>query len=99
METLLKSISRAEWIGLLYLLIINLIALGAMRKDKFKAKNSKWRISENSLIFLAVFGGSFGELLGMLWFKHKTNKKKFYLGIPLIYLLQRPILFYFIQKF
>lgn len=99
METLLKSISRAEWIGLLYLLIINLIALGAMRKDKVKAKNSKWRISENSLIFLAVFGGSFGELLGMLWFKHKTNKKKFYLGIPLIYLLQRPILFYFIQKF
>ncbi len=99
MEILLKSISRAEWIGLLYLLIINLIALGAMRKDKVKAKNSKWRISENSLIFLAVFGGSFGELLGMLWFKHKTNKKKFYLGIPLIYLLQRPILFYFIQKF
>lgn len=96
---ILNQISRAEWVIISYLVIINCITLWTMQLDKRKAKKTKWRISENSLIFLAIFGGSFGELLGMLWFKHKTNKKKFYLGVPIIYLLQRPILFYFIQKF
>ena len=53
-----------------------------------KAKKGSWRISEATLLILAVIGGSIGALLGMKVWHHKTMHKKFKYGLPLILLAQ-----------
>ena len=40
------------------------------------------------LLGLAVLGGSVGAYFGMKGFRHKTRKAKFYIGIPVIFMLQ-----------
>ena len=56
--------------------------------DKSRARRGKWRISEKTLIGIAVIGGSIGALLGMLVFHHKTKHWYFRFGIPAILLIQ-----------
>lgn len=73
---------------LVYLLIINAAGFVLMLADKRRAKKKLWRIPEARLIALALFGGSMGVLAGMYAFHHKTRKKKFTVGIPLILLFQ-----------
>ena len=70
------------------LLALNLITFIIYGIDKFKAKKAKWRISEATLILLAVIGGSIGAWLGLQVWRHKTQHKKFYIGIPMILTLQ-----------
>ena len=76
------------YIVLVYLAVINVLTFFLYGIDKFKAKHSKWRISEATLIWLSVFGGSVGAWLGMKAWHHKTQHKKFKYGIPLILLAQ-----------
>lgn len=71
-----------------YLLIVNIIAFFLYGLDKWKAIHHKWRVSEHTLLFLAVVGGSVGAWVGMQVYKHKTQKMKFRLGIPIIFLVQ-----------
>ncbi|SCW65160.1 hypothetical protein SAMN02910456_02373 [Ruminococcaceae bacterium YRB3002] len=71
-----------------YLLIINIIAFIVYGVDKSKAKNGKWRISEFTLILLAVLGGALGAGIGMLVWHHKTRKPKFYITVPVLLVLQ-----------
>ena len=73
---------------LAYLFLINAAGFILMLVDKWKAKKNKWRISEKTLITVAVIGGSFGSLLGMYTFRHKTQHSKFTIGIPVILTLQ-----------
>lgn len=81
------------YIGL-YLLIINLAGFISMAVDKSKARRNKWRIPEATLFLFAIFGGSIGCLLGMNVFHHKTQKPKFYIGIPIILAVQILIVLY-----
>lgn len=69
-------------------LALNLLTFIIYGIDKLKAKNAKWRISEATLIVLAVIGGSIGAWLGLQVWRHKTQHKKFYIGIPVILILQ-----------
>ena len=73
---------------MIYLLTVNALAFLLMLIDKQKAKKHLWRIPEATLMLSAAIGGSIGALLGMYTFRHKTRKPKFYIGIPLILLLQ-----------
>ena len=66
--------------------------------DKWKAKKGSWRISEVTLLLLAVLGGSIGALLGMKVWHHKTMHKKFKYGLPLILLAQIALIYLIIQK-
>ena len=66
--------------------------------DKMKAKRSKWRIREASLLLLAVLGGSIGALLGMKVWHHKTMHKKFKYGVPAILIVQMAIIGYLLMK-
>lgn len=66
------------------LLAFNLITFVIYGIDKLKAKKSKWRISEAALLLLALFGGSVGAWLGLKVWRHKTQHKKFYIGIPVL---------------
>ena len=63
----------------IYLVIINLISLIVYGIDKWLAKRKSLRISERSLFLFGFFGGALGALIGMLLFRHKTKKVKFYL--------------------
>lgn len=83
-----------------YLLCISIIGFLSMGIDKHKAKKGTYRISEKTLLLIAVFGGSIGSLLGMKFFHHKTLHKKFTIGIPAILVLQILCIFslYYLYK-
>ena len=76
----------------IYLLFINVIAFFIYGIDKRRARKGQWRISENTLLGVAFLGGSVGALFGMSVFHHKTRKKKFNLGVPMILVMQVVIL-------
>ena len=73
---------------LYYLIVINIVTFLIYGIDKWKAKQGSWRISEATLLMLAVIGGSIGALLGMKVWRHKTQHKKFKYGLPLILIIQ-----------
>lgn len=72
----------------LYLLLINAVGFVIMLIDKRRAQKNLWRISESTLLTVAILGGSIGSYAGMKVFRHKTRKPKFSIGIPVILLLQ-----------
>lgn len=84
---------------IIYLLFINLIGLLVMYIDKKKAKYGKWRIPEKTLLIVALLGGSIGTIIGMYWFRHKTQKIKFTLGFPTILISEIIIITYFLIKY
>ena len=71
-----------------YFLIMNLVAFSMFGSDKSKAKKQKTRISEKKLLKLCILGGAIGGFIGMLCFNHKTRKKRFYIFVPIIFVLQ-----------
>ena len=81
------SVSVSE-IVIMYLAGINVLTFLLFGIDKYKAKRSKWRVSEATLVGFAVVGGSVGAWLGMEVWHHKTQHNKFRFGIPLILLAQ-----------
>ncbi|MBO4903612.1 MAG: DUF1294 domain-containing protein [Lachnospiraceae bacterium] len=80
----------------IYLAVVNIAGFLSMAIDKKKARRNKWRIPEATLFLFALFGGSLGCLLGMRVFHHKTQKPRFYIGIPIIFVIQVLILVYFL---
>lgn len=71
-----------------YFGIINVIAIAVYGWDKLCAIQHKWRVPEKTLLAIAIIGGSFGALLAMSLFHHKTLHLKFKYGVPVILLLQ-----------
>ncbi|KJF25565.1 membrane protein [Clostridium aceticum] len=76
-----------------YLLCINIVGMILMGVDKAKAKKNQWRIQELTFMIMALLGGAIGILIGMVTFHHKQSKKKFYIGIPLLYIINKVIQF------
>ena len=77
-----------------FLLAINIATFLLYGIDKYKAKKSKWRISEATLLTMAAIGGSIGAWAGTLLWHHKTMHKKFKYGIPLISIMQIALVAY-----
>lgn len=71
-----------------YLIVISIVAFILYGIDKYRARRAQWRISEATLLLLAVLGGSVGAWLGMKVWHHKTMHNKFKYGVPLIMLFQ-----------
>ncbi len=67
----------------LYLIGINITSFLIMGLDKLLAIKCKKRVSEHILLTLSTFGGCIGTLFGMLLFRHKIRKPKFYIIIPI----------------
>ena len=83
-----------------YIIIINLVAIIVTINDKSKARKSKWRIPESTLLIISALGGSAAMLITMKKIRHKTKHTKFMIGIPIIIVLQALILgliFYFLK--
>ena len=81
-----------------YLFAINIVSFFIYGIDKYKAKKNKWRISEATLLMIAVIGGSIGAWVGMRIWHHKTMHKKFKYGIPVIIIFQVALAVYLLTN-
>ena len=70
-----------------YLVIINAVSFLLMLIDKEKAKRHKWRIPEIVLLGTCALGGSFGTLMSMYIYRHKTMHVSFTAGVPFMLFL------------
>jgi len=88
-----------EWYQQYYWLVwyiagINLFSFFLYGLDKFRASGGHWRISEKTLFFIALVGGSLGALVGMILFRHKTRKMSFQAVFAIILALQILLLYW-----
>lgn len=74
-------------IFVVYLIFINALAVLLTVTDKRKAVKGKYRISEDCLMTVALIGGAVAEYFTMIVIRHKTQHKKFMIGLPLIIFL------------
>lgn len=78
---------------------VNIIAFIVYGVDKHKARNDSMRISEKTLLILAVLFGAIGAWLGMTTWHHKTKKPKFYITVPVLAILQAALIIYLQYRF
>lgn len=90
--------SKLLTVFLIYLLTLNILSFVLMLVDKYKAQNNHWRVKEWTFVVLSISGGSIGVLIGMVVFRHKTSKKKFYIGIPIIYLANIAVIYMILNR-
>ena len=74
------------------LISVSLTAFAVYGADKAMARRGGDRISERTLLALAVYGGALGAFVGRLAFRHKTNKAHFSAVIIISLLLQAGVL-------
>ena len=84
---------------LLYIVLINIMTFFIYGIDKLKAKKSKWRVPESTLMGMAIIGGSIGAWLGMKVWHHKTLHKRFKYGMPFIIVAQIALCFYLLKEY
>jgi uncharacterized membrane protein YsdA (DUF1294 family) len=84
--------------AVIYLIMINIVGLIIIYKDKEYAKNRQWRIKESTIFLTALLFGSPGVFLGMKKFRHKTKHWQFTLFIPLIFIIQVALIYYLYYK-
>lgn len=77
---------------LIYLVIVNIVTFIIFGIDKYLAVKHRYRIKIATLLGLAFIGGSIGGLAAMYFFRHKTRKKYFTVGIPLMIAVQAAVL-------
>jgi uncharacterized membrane protein YsdA (DUF1294 family) len=65
----------AKWISLF--LALNLTAFSVYFLDKQAARHGRWRVSERTLLMLALVGGSIGAVSAQRLLRHKTRKEPF----------------------
>ncbi len=84
---------------LIYLFVINMIAILSIALDKSAARNGEARVKESSLFVIAAIGGGIGMYIAMRIFHHKTRKNKFMIGIPAMVLTEIGLLIIFYFNF
>ncbi len=80
-----------------YLGLINLLTLLVYGIDKVYARAHAWRISERTLLLLALAGGSPGALAGIYLFRHKNRKSIFLLYFSVILIVQLVLIAYYLS--
>ncbi|OLS03748.1 DUF1294 domain-containing protein [Tissierella creatinophila] len=81
----------------IYFVVINIVSFICFFIDKKRAQKELYRISESFLFNVSIIGGALGSLLGMKAFHHKTKKKKFVIGIPIILIFNILVIIYLEQ--
>ena len=76
------------------LIALNMFAFVCMGFDKALAIKRRWRLSEKFLLSIAMLGGSIGTLAGIFVFRHKTRKKNFMIGVPIMLFVHILIFWY-----
>lgn len=98
-ELIKGPISSAGLGLLLYLGLINSLCFAAFTLDKSRACRKRRRISERTLLLLALAGGCPGGLAAMYLFHHKTKKPRFSYGLWLMLILWLGLLWYLQSRF
>lgn len=88
-------ILSVKHIVLIYFAMINVVAFFVYGIDKWKSQHDRWRVPESMLLGLAAIGGSVGAWLGMKVWHHKTQHKKFKVGVPVMLLIQISLVVWF----
>ena len=60
-----------------YLIVANLAGFLAFAWDKFCAQRGMWRVSEGTLLALALVGGTLGAIAAQQGLRHKSHKEPF----------------------
>ena len=81
-----------------WLAAISLVAAAVTVSDKIRAKKHVRRVPELTLFARAGLGGSVLMFLTMLLIRHKTKHVKFMLGLPIIMVLQAPVLYLLLTR-
>ena len=81
----LAALALAAWLGrvtpifpVVYLMM-STVTLGAYWHDKTSARHGAWRLPENALHLLELFGGWPGALVAQQWLRHKNRKLSYQL--------------------
>lgn len=74
-----------------YLAAINILAWALSAWDKHQARRGGWRVSEATLLLVAALGGSPAMLLTMRHIRHKTRRRKFMWGLPVMLAVQAAV--------
>ncbi len=77
---------------IIYLIIMSIVAIAVTIYDKVIAGSGKRRVPENTLLIIAALGGSVAMYVTMQIIRHKTQHKKFMIGIPVIMVIQAILL-------
>ncbi len=83
---------------IIYICLISLTSIFTTISDKRRARQKKYRVSENTLMLLSALGGSLAMYITMLAIRHKTKHVKFMAGIPLIMVLQAIVILWLNAK-
>jgi uncharacterized membrane protein YsdA (DUF1294 family) len=86
------------YLALAVFAIINLVAFFYIGSDKQRSRDHDPRIKEVNFFVWAIFFGSLGVLLGMVFFHHKTKKFAFIFGISILLLQQLTLIYLLINK-
>ena len=81
----------------IFLILINIITFLLFSIDKHKAERHQWRISEATLLGFSIIGGALGGIIGMVLCHHKVRKPHFYIGLPMILVIQISLYLNFFQ--
>lgn len=81
-----------------WLLIVNCVTFFVFWHDKRSAKKDRRRVRESTLLWLCAVGGASGGLLSMRLFHHKTRKKLFSIGVPVMLAVQAGLLAFLTWK-
>ena len=77
--------SPALKIALLYTAAVSIVTIIITVYDKIAAKKRpRHRVPERTLLLLAMLGGGLAEYAALLAIRHKTRRKKFMIGLPVI---------------
>ncbi len=70
---------------LIYLAVVSIVAVAITVYDKIASKHfTKNRIRESHLLMISAVGGAIAMYLTMLTIRHKTQKPKFTVSIPIM---------------
>ncbi len=88
---LFPTFAAATWLTNAFWIYLGVVALASILLtcyDKLAAKGEKARrIPEASLMWLGAIGGALPMFIMMQLIRHKTQHKKFMIGLPLLILL------------
>ena len=84
-------------IFIVYILVINLIAFLLTYYDKKASKIGLRRVKENTLMLVALLGGSAAMYITRKMIHHKTRVSLFMVGLPFIFVVEM-ILVIFIAR-
>ncbi|MGN1132305.1 MAG: DUF1294 domain-containing protein [Ruminococcus sp.] len=81
-------------IFIVYLLLINFIAFLLTYYDKKASKTGLRRVRENTLMLVALLGGSAAMYITMKIIHHKTRVSLFMVGLPFIFVIEMIIVIF-----